>query len=232
MLKQGIYEHIVNQEIEHLIQEAEQSGFVCQMHPIDNAESPQMLVNYLAEAIRRKLEDTEEQLDRVNLINRIMIEAGLLDDKQIVNSSDLLAEVMSRQQASLQRESKQLTVRPISGFRVSNLFTGGNSSLSLSEEIRREIASADEICFIVSFLKISGVRILLDDLKKFCSRGGTRLRIITTTYCGATQAKAIEQLASLPNTEIRISYNTEIERLHAKSYIFVRNSGMNTAYIG
>ena len=58
------------------------------------------------------------------------------------------------------------------------------------------------------------------------------MRIITTTYCGATQAKAIEQLAALPNTEIRISYNTDIERLHAKSYIFVRNSGMNTAYIG
>ena len=102
----------------------------------------------------------------------------------------------------------------------------------MGEEIRREIASADEICFIVSFLKVSGVRILLDDLKKFCSREGTKLRIITTTYCGATQAKAIEQLAALPNTEIRISYNTDIERLHAKSYIFVRNSGMNTAYIG
>jgi superfamily II DNA or RNA helicase len=161
-----------------------------------------------------------------------MIDAGLMDDKQIVKPSDLLAEVMSQQQAALQTQSNTETVRPISGFRVSNLFTGGSSALSLGEEIRREIASADEICFIVSFLKVSGVRILLDDLKKFCSREGTRLRIITTTYCGATQAKAIEQLAELPNTEIRISYNTDIERLHAKSYIFVRNSGMNTAYIG
>ena len=77
-------------------------------------------------------------------------------------------------------------------------------TLSLGEEIRREIESADEICFIVSFLKFSGVRILLDNLKKFCSRQENRLRIITTTYCGATQAKAIEQLANLPNTEIRI----------------------------
>ena len=161
-----------------------------------------------------------------------MIDAGLIDDKQIVKPSDMLAEVMSQQQAALLSESHTQTVRPISGFRVSNLFTGGNSALSLGEEIRREIASADEICFIVSFLKVSGVRILLDDLKKFCARDGVRLRIITTTYCGATQAKAIEQLAALPNTEIRISYNTDIERLHAKSYIFVRNSGMNTAYIG
>ena len=232
MLKQGIYEHIINQETDRKMQEAEQSGLVCVQQPIDSAESPQMLANYLANAIRQKLEDTEEQQDRVNLINRIMIDAGLLDDKQIVKPVDLLAEVMSWQQAALQTQSNTQTVRPISGFRVSNLFTGGSSALSLGEEIRREIASADEICFIISFLKISGVRILLDDLKKFCSREGTRLRIITTTYCGATQAKAIEQLAELPNTEIRISYNTDIERLHAKSYIFVRNSGMNTAYIG
>ena len=232
VLKQGIYEQIINQETERNIKQAEQSGLVCVQQPIDSAESPQMLANYLANAIRQKLEDTEEQQDRVNLINRIMIDAGLMDDKQIVKPSDLLAEVMSQQQAALQTQSNTETVRPISGFRVSNLFTGGSSALSLGEEIRREIASADEICFIVSFLKVSGIRILLDDLKKFCSREGTRLRIITTTYCGATQAKAIEQLAELPNTEIRISYNTDIERLHAKSYIFVRNSGMNTAYIG
>ena len=232
MLKQGIYEHIINQETDRKMQEAEQSGLVCVQQSIDDAESPQMLANYLANAIRQKLEDTEEQQDRVNLINRIMIDAGLLDDKQIVKPTDLLAEVMTQQQSALQNQSNTQTIRPISGFRVSNLFTGGSSTLSLGEEIRREIASADEICFIVSFLKVSGVRILLDDLKKFCSREGTRLRIITTTYCGATQAKAIEQLASLPNTEIRISYNTDIERLHAKSYIFVRNSGMNTAYIG
>jgi HKD family nuclease len=139
---------------------------------------------------------------------------------------------MTKQQALLQAQARTETIRPISGFRVSNLFTGGSSSLSLGEEIRREIASADEICFIVSFLKVSGMRIILDELKKFCQKEGSRLRIITTTYCGATQPKAIEQLASLPNTEIRISYNTDIERLHAKSYIFVRNSGMDTAYIG
>ena len=231
-MKLGVYEHIINQETEHDIKQAEESGLVCIQQQIDTAESPQMLANYLANAIRQKLEDTEEQQDRVNLINRIMIDAGLIDGKQIVKPSDLLAEVMSQQQAALLRESNTQTIRPISGFRVSNLFTGGSSTLSLGEEIRREIASADEICFIVSFLKVSGVRILLDDLKKFCARDGVRLRIITTTYCGATQAKAIEQLAALPNTEIRISYNTDIERLHAKSYIFVRNSGMNTAYIG
>ena len=155
-----------------------------------------------------------------------------MEEVQIADTSNLLMEVMTRQKNLLQKHSRSETVRPQSGFRVSNLFTGGNSALSLGEEIRREIASADEIYFIVSFLKLSGVRLLLDDLKKFCQREGTRLRIITTTYCGATESKAVQQLSVLPHTEIRISYQTDIERLHAKAYIFVRNSGMHTAYIG
>ncbi|MDM8232649.1 DUF3427 domain-containing protein [Phocaeicola barnesiae] len=232
MLKKGIYENIINQRMEREIHTAETENLVCVREEIDNTEAPQMLADYLAKAIRQKLQKTEDLQDRMAIINRILTEYGLIEDVQITDTSNLLMEVMTQEKNLLQQNSRSETIRPQSGFRVSNLFTGGNSALSLGEEIRREIASADEIYFIVSFLKVSGLRLLLEDLKKFCEREGTRLRIITTTYCGATQGKAIEQLSQLPHTEIRISYQTEIERLHAKAYIFVRNSGMHTAYIG
>ena len=52
VLKQGIYEQIINQVTERNIKQAEQSGLVCVQQPIDSAESPQMLANYLANAIR------------------------------------------------------------------------------------------------------------------------------------------------------------------------------------
>lgn len=232
MLKKGIYDNIISRKTQQAIRQAESEGMYCQQQPMDTAESPQILAEYLAKAIKLKLEDTEDQHDRVRLVNRILRDAGLIDDTQISNPTDLLTEVMTSREHITKSQTHSETPRPVSGFRTSNLFTGGNSTLPLGEEIRREIASSDEICFIVSFLRVSGLRILMDDLRKFCSREGTRLRIITTTYCGATEPKALKLLSELPNTEIRISYNTETERLHAKSYIFLRNSGMNTAYIG
>lgn len=126
MLKQGVYEHIINRETENDIEDSEQAGLVCSTQPMDDAEAPQILADYIAKVIRQKLEDIETQQERIDMINRIMMDAGLSEFKEIVKPTDLLAEVMSRQQHAMQTESDSHIVRPISGFRSSNLFTGGN----------------------------------------------------------------------------------------------------------
>ncbi len=231
-LKEGVYENIISRQMESDIRDTEAAGLVCQRADMDSAESDKMLADFLARSIMKKLDDAGSDVKKkIEMVNDVL-EITQTTDEDVIRTPQLLSAVMSRQRQVTLETTRTAPERPKSGFRVSNLFTGGQSEISLGSEIMRDIASADNISIIVSFLRMSGVRMILDELKKFCSQPGHTLRVITTTYCGFTEPKAIEQLAALPNTDIRISYNTKIERLHAKCYIFERNSGFSTAYIG
>jgi hypothetical protein len=84
---------------------------------------------------------------------------------------------------------------------------------------------------LVSFIKWSGLRLLMKGFDDLRIRE-KRVRVITTAYMGASDAAAVEWLARQPNVEVRVSYDTERTRLHAKAYHFRRNSGFSTAYIG
>lgn len=119
---------------------------------------------------------------------------------------------------------------------VCALLTGSARSPRLIDQLKKELATCDKADWIVSFIKMSGVVQMRDALERFTSTpaadGGPRLRIATTTYLGASDAKAIDFLRHLPNTEVRVSCDTKNTRLHAKAYIFHRETGFGSAYIG
>jgi hypothetical protein len=57
------------------------------------------------------------------------------------------------------------------------------------------------------------------------------LRVITTTYVGVTDRRALDALAA-PGAQIRVCYETRTTRLHAKAWVLHRRSGFGTAYVG
>lgn len=126
---------------------------------------------------------------------------------------------------------------PVTGLRRPWLFTSARNNPSLLDELRAELSAVDRVDILVSFITWSGVRKLLDILKLATAADAhglsrSRFRILTTTYIGATEARAVNALAELPGVELRISLDGRRTRLHAKAWIFHRNSGFGTAFVG
>ena len=132
---------------------------------------------------------------------------------------------------------EERVVRPDLPLAVSALLTGSSRTPSLASQLEKEMASADRVDWLVSFIKWSGIRPLRDALRRFVESDrtpvdGPRLRIATTSYLGATDLKAVAFLTELPNTEVRVSYDTHRTRLHAKAFLFHRRTGFGSAYVG
>jgi len=126
---------------------------------------------------------------------------------------------------------------PETGLAIPWLFTAGKGSPSLLTELRHEIACCDQVDVLVSFITVAGVRKLFDILQSATAVGAagrprTRLRILTTTYTGATEVEALDYFARLPGCEIKISLDGRRTRLHAKAWIFHRTTGFGSAYVG
>ena len=117
------------------------------------------------------------------------------------------------------------------------LFTAGRADPSLLADLRSELASADQVDILVSFIKWSGLRKLWD-IFEACAvtdatgKPKTRIRILTTTYMGATDARAVLALSRLPGVDVRVSFDTRRTRLHAKAWMFHRATGFGTAFVG
>ncbi|RDV16892.1 DUF3427 domain-containing protein [Pontibacter diazotrophicus] len=240
MLKEGIYEQLITSSLKNKIESLSSEKFFIAQAQIDKEEAAKILSEYLICLIQLALRELKKEdiKKQVKFCNEII---QFVDEKINLDASDSLIyfeeQILTAVLAKIGKKDKQLLEDlnrkiPQTGLSVSNLFTGSNSDISIDTEIERDILSADKIYWIVSFIRWSGLRIFERALKEFTAREGAELRIITTSYMGATEARALDFLSRLPNTNIKISYQTKIERLHAKAYIFERNTAFNTAFIG
>lgn len=239
MLNPGLYEQLISKLLRNQLSTS--TDKLIKTTPIDSEEAPRILAKYIAEVIEQGLSNVKDNggdlISQVELANRIIgtLTDGTgeisLDGLAVDKPAELLMALIDKKDSIYAIDDKAEIMRPVTSIAESSLFTGAVHEPSMFTELKREILSCDRIDMLVSFIKWSGLRLIIDELKSFTQAGGT-LRVITTSYMGATDVKAIEELQELPNTEIKISYDTKRTRLHAKTYVFYRNTGFTTAYIG
>lgn len=240
MLHPGLYEQVINRRIKNELSDIPE---ICKaIDSIDKAEASRVLTQYIADIIQKGLDYLQNKhgniLTQVSLANKIidLIKAETEEAEFTALSVDeraeqLLALLQDKDPELILNKSANKLIRPETSIAQSSLFTGAVHEPQMFSELKKEIDSADQIDMLVSFIKWSGLRLIIDELKRFTQRGG-RLRVITTSYMGATDIKAIEALSQLNQTEIKVSYDTRRTRLHAKTYVFYRNTGFTTAYVG
>ncbi len=241
MFKTGLYEQLINNLISNKLNSLDLETIYYKTTAIEKSEASTFLTQYISNFINHSLNliSGENSVEtQINIINKIILllqseieKQDFKDNLLDINTSILKAVIPKLDSHIKDFDTYIKEITPYTGLTQSELFTGSNAGVSLESEIKKEILSSDKIYFLVSFIKWSGIRIFEKELREFTKRG-KKLQVITTSYMGATDLKAVEFLASLPNTEIKVSYNTANERLHAKSYLFFRDTGFHTGYIG
>jgi len=241
----GIYETLITEKIRKKLSDLDSNKvYIFDNKKVDGEEATHFITLHLSKVISETLKSIKGNKNYSSLQQQIQIANNLLTylEKEIDGSSfkeDLIEEdgkILEAVFDRLNTDHRDLNlhlaeIMPVTRLSQSELFTGGNSELSLVNELKREIRSSNKIDLLVSFIKWKAIVILKDAFEDFTNKGG-ELRVITTTYMGASDAKAIEELSKLPNTTIKVSYNTSNERLHAKAYLFYRKTGYHTGYIG
>jgi superfamily II DNA or RNA helicase/HKD family nuclease len=224
----GAYDEVISDALEQQLAKlaATHAGEVVAIgRDADVDEHLVTMVRDAASIVIRGNKDAREKLAVAQrLLHQIASEGGFRDGE-----TDLKPQLLKGIAARAFDGGVRKTAPPRGSLLSSGLITNARGE-SVLDHLASEFATADRISLLCSFIKLSG----LDKFRPMIERHralGRPLRVLTTTYMRATEAKAIELLQRL-GAEVRISYDDSSTRLHAKAWIFHRDSEYSTAYVG
>jgi superfamily II DNA or RNA helicase len=232
-MERGLYEELLSSGLQRVLERLPPDSYDTSVAEVDGAERAGVLSEAFARVLRNALRDaySHDNPDRqVGCYNSLVRHLQTITGNTDLTSAT--AEPPVRQLRLVWEEDRPEPARPDSPLTTGTLLTGTRLDPSLVSQIRKELETADAVDILCSFIKWGGIRVLEGELKAFTARPDALLRVITTSYLGATDLKAVEFLRALPNTTVRVSYDTHRTRLHAKAYILRRKTGFGSAYIG
>ncbi|PJE22587.1 MAG: helicase [Mycobacterium sp.] len=229
-MHRGIYESLLTDQLSEQLQQ--RGDLKADYGTVDEAEQAMTIARHLTPIIERAMRGAGTAEDRIELVRRIL---EVLPDTQAVGEAlhrvepgkiTRLNEVISSNALGSAR-----LPRPATPFSDAALMTNARNEPTLAAELRAELVSADRVDLLCAFVKWQGLRLLEDQLNEL-RRRDVPLRVITTTYLGATDARALDALVDEFGADVRVNYETDRTRLHAKAWLLRRNTGFHTAYVG
>ncbi len=234
-LAAGLYEQVLTTRLRLAVDEVVAAGGHAVTGPVDGAELAQVVAVHLAPLVQRAIEGVAEK-ERAEaaaaLVNEIArslatrVPRAVNADEEAITRLDVLSALVH----DVGLGGPQVPERPTTPLAASDLLTNARGEPTIGSELLLELASADGVDLICAFIRWSGIRRMRDAIGAL-TEAGKRVRIITTTYLGSTERKALDELVRL-GAQVQVSYETDRTRLHAKAWLFKRHSGFSTAYVG
>jgi superfamily II DNA or RNA helicase len=232
LLRRGLYEQILT---ELLAKELGSALGDPQLEDLRSAEAADRIAWHLATIVERAI-DTIPDAQRTlagaklaaQLIEFVATERprGDFAEERLSEPPRILTAIRGRRP-----DGELETIEaPLIPLLDTTLLTNAPGEPRVGHQIEKEIASADRIDLVMAFIRRSGMVPLRDALRRH-TEARRPFRVLTTTYTGSTEAEAIQLLKEL-GAEVRVSYDTSSTRLHAKAWLFHRDSGFSTAYVG
>ncbi len=222
----GLHEAVVTAELEGQLS-ALSDGVQPFTLPIDKADLPHVLARHVYESARRAFASAGDPEAALALANQV-IESLKEPEREVAAPARQLMKIVQPPGPGVVTYDD---VRPSTPLAEAALLTNAKSEPNLGPEIKAEIATSDRVDLLCAFVRWAGLRLMEPELRKLRERGG-RLRVITTTYTGSTERKALDKLVRDYGAEVRVQYDALRTRLHAKAWMFHRNTGFDTAYVG
>ena len=234
-LAAGLYDELLTLALKHQLEDPQ---LVSETAPLSSDAASEILARHIFRFASAALSSVtgdkgEKVAKQIDITNRLLdlivgIEGGPEGEDRV--TPERLLQVLYRDEVRL-GEAK--LPRPSIPLRHSDLIVNGPKDLRVGREIQHEIQSADRVDVLVSFVMWTGFVEIRDALQAFCDRHAGRppLRVLTTTYMGATDHEALDALVKM-GAEVRVSYDARRTRLHAKAWLFARKTGFSTGIIG
>jgi superfamily II DNA or RNA helicase/HKD family nuclease len=225
-MRPGLYDSLLTARLRAQLDAL--TNLTAQTHPLDEPDAPARFAQFLADEVRRLLGD-------LNGDERIQKQVAIVNDLIAFLTQNIQAEAADTIAAPPRillaiHRTPEPPPRPLTPLGTSTLLIRPGKP-DLGHELGAELASADRVDALVSFITWSGFRRLREKFEHH-ARAGRPIRLLTTTYTGATEGAAVTEIARLPNAEVRVSFDGRRSRIHAKAWLFHRETGFSSVWVG